>query len=96
MSIAPRILYLSQDPKLIQRQLRGEVLTLTEARPLRDDVSTDEITPVAILSHYDETLGQHAHTGTQFGGQTLIGPGELQKAQFQIIVAGKRYGKLRQ
>ena len=93
MSIAPRILYLSQDPKLIQRQLRGEVLTLTEARPLRDDVSTDEITPVAILSHYDETLGQHAHTGTQFGGQTLIGPGELQKAQFQIIVAGKRYGK---
>jgi 3-isopropylmalate/(R)-2-methylmalate dehydratase large subunit len=93
VSIAPRILYLSQDPKLIQRQLRGEVLTLTEARPLRDDVSTDEITPVAILSHYDETLGQHAHTGTQFGGQTLIGPGELQKAQFQIIVAGKRYGK---
>ena len=45
------------------------------------------------MSHYDETLGQHAHTGTQFGGQTLIGPGELQKAQFQIIVAGKRYGK---
>ena len=93
VSIAPRILFLSQDPKLIQRQLGGEVLTLAEARPLRDDVSTDEITPVAILSHYDETLGQHAHTGTQFGGQTLIGPGELQKARFQIIVAGKRYGK---
>lgn len=88
-----RILYLSQDPELIKRQLKGELITLEQALPLRDDVSTDEITPVAILSHFDETLGHFAHTGTQFNGQCLIGPGDLQKANFQIIVAGKRYGK---
>ena len=88
-----RVLYLSQDPELIQRQLNGEVITLAQARPLRDDVSTDEITPVAILSHYDESLGNFAHTGTQCQGICAIGKGALKAAGFQVIVAGKRYGK---
>ena len=88
-----RVLYLSQDPKLIQRQLNGEVITLAQALPLRDDVSTDEITPVAILSHYDDQLGDYAHTGTQCQGILPIGKGALKAARFQVIVAGKRYGK---
>lgn len=88
-----RVLYLSQDPQLIQRQLNGEVITLAQARPLRDDVSTDEITPVAILSHYDDQLGNYAHTGTQCQGILPIGKGVLKAACFQVIVAGKRYGK---
>ncbi len=88
-----RVLYLSQDSELIQRQLNGEVITLAQARPLRDDVSTDEITPVAILSHYDEQLGDYAHTGTQCQGIHPIGKGVLKAARFQVIVAGKRYGK---
>ena len=88
-----RVLYLSQDSELIQRQLNGEVITLAQARPLRDDVSTDEITPVAILSHYDEQLGDYAHTGTQCQGIHPIGKGVLKAARFQVILAGKRYGK---
>ena len=44
-----RVLYLSQDPALIRRQLAGETLSREQAGPLRDDVSTDEITPVHIL-----------------------------------------------
>ena len=52
-----RVLYLSQSPALIRRQLAGETLTREQAGTLRDDVSTDEITPVHILSHYDDTLG---------------------------------------
>jgi len=88
-----RVLYLSQDPKLIQRQLNGEAITLAQALPLRDDVSTDEITPVAILSHYDDQLGDYAHTGTQCQGTLPIGKGVLKAAHFQVIVAGKRYGK---
>jgi len=88
-----RVLYLSQDPKLIQRQLNGEVISLAQALPLRDDVSTDEITPVAILSHYDDQLGDYAHTGTQCQGILPIGKGALKAAHFQVIVAGKRYGK---
>ena len=87
------VLYLSQDPALIQRQLNGEVITLAQALPLRDDVSTDEITPVAILSHYDDQLGDYAHTGTQCQGILPIGKGALKAARFQVIVAGKRYGK---
>jgi 3-isopropylmalate/(R)-2-methylmalate dehydratase large subunit len=88
-----RVLYLSQDPELIRRQLNGEVITLAQALPLRDDVSTDEITPVAILSHYDNQLGDYAHTGTQCQGILPIGKGVLKAAYFQVIVAGKRYGK---
>jgi 3-isopropylmalate/(R)-2-methylmalate dehydratase large subunit len=88
-----RVLYLSQDPELIQRQLNGEVITLAQALPLRNDVSTDEITPVAILSHYDDQLGDYAHTGTQCQGILPIGKGALKAARFQVIVAGKRYGK---
>ena len=90
---AIHVLYLSQDPELIQRQLNGEVITLAQALPLRNDVSTDEITPVAILSHYDDQLGDYAHTGTQCQGILPIGKGALKAARFQVIVAGKRYGK---
>ena len=93
MTPRARILYLSQDPALIERQLQGEVLTLAQARPLRDDVSTDEITPVAILSHYDETLGELAHTGLCCGGRQPIGRGALRAGGFEVLVAGRRYGK---
>jgi hypothetical protein len=43
-----RILLLSQDPDIIERQLGGEDMALAEALPLRTDVSTDEITPAWI------------------------------------------------
>jgi len=53
-----KTLYLSQDPALIDAQFTGTRLTPLQAQALRDDVSTDEITPVAILSHYDEQAGR--------------------------------------
>lgn len=90
---APRILYLSQDPDLITRQLAGERLTRAQAGPLRDDVSTDEITPVAILSHYDDRLGAFAHTGLRCGGQNPVGREVLRQSGVQVLVAGQRYGK---
>ncbi len=67
-----KVLYLSQDPAQITRQLAGERLSLEQAGPLRDDVSTDEITPVHILSHYDDTLGDFAHTGLRCGTENPI------------------------
>ena len=48
-----KLLYLTQNPDLVQAQLSGRVINRAQAGALRDDVSTDEITPVAILSHYD-------------------------------------------
>ena len=88
-----RVLYLSQDPALIRRQLAGETLTREQAGPLRDDVSTDEITPVHILSHYDDRLGDFAHTGLRCGDDNPIGHKTLRQAGFQVLVAGRRYGK---
>ncbi len=88
-----RVLYLSQDPALIRRQLAGETLSREQAGPLRDDVSTDEITPVHILSHYDDTLGDFAHTGLRCGSNNPIARRALRQAGFAVLVAGRRYGK---
>ena len=88
-----KILYLSQDPGLISRQLSGAPITRAQAGLLRDDVSTDEITPVHILSHYDNTLGEFAHTGLCCEGKNPIARRTLQQAGFAVLVAGRRYGK---
>ena len=88
-----RVLYLCQDPTLIHRQLAGETLTREQALPLRDDVSTDEITPVHIMSHYDDKLGDFAHTGLRCGHDNPIAPRALRQAGFAVLVAGRRYGK---
>jgi 3-isopropylmalate/(R)-2-methylmalate dehydratase large subunit len=86
-------LYLCEDPSRITRQLNGVQLTLAQAGRLRDDVSTDEITPVSILSYYDERLGEFAHTGLKCADQTPIARRVLLEAGFAVLVAGRRYGK---
>jgi len=88
-----KVLYLCQEAALIRHQLAGETLTREQAGTLRDDVSTDEITPVHILSHYDDTLGDFAHTGLRCQGVNPIGPKALRQAGFAVLVAGRRYGK---
>ena len=88
-----KTLYLSQDPALIDAQFTGTRLTPLQAQALRDDVSTDEITPVAILSYYDTTLGDFAHTGLRCGDHNPIARGQLRAAGFEVLVAGQRYGK---
>lgn len=88
-----RVLYFSQDPAQIDAQLAGTRLTLAQTQPLRDDISTDEITPVAILSHYDDTLGDFAHTGLRCAGRNPVARGQLRAAGFDVLVAGQRYGK---
>mgnify|MGYP000721119577 CR=1 FL=1 len=85
-----KILYLTQDPERIREQLAGQRLARAQALPLRDDVSTDEITPVAILSHYDATLGDFAHTGLHCQGQAPIARGQLRAAgsKAQVVTLG--------
>ncbi|MBA2961590.1 MULTISPECIES: aconitase family protein [Ramlibacter] len=88
-----RLLFLADDPALVRRQLAGEALAPADAGPLRHDVSTDEITPVAILSYYDARLARFAYTGLQCGGQAPVEAGAVQAAGVQVTVAGRRYGK---
>jgi 3-isopropylmalate/(R)-2-methylmalate dehydratase large subunit len=88
-----QILYLTQNAATLRAQLSGQRLTLQQATPLRDDISTDEITPVAILSHYDDKLGDYAHAGLQLNGEQPIGVRTLRTSGFDVLVAGRRYGK---
>ena len=93
IGFSPRILYLSESPSAIRRVLQGERITLDDARPLRDDVSTDEITPIAILTHYDDKLARFPYTGFKTRGELPIGVDALRGSGIEVVVAGKRYGK---
>jgi 3-isopropylmalate/(R)-2-methylmalate dehydratase large subunit len=93
-----RILFLTEDPELIKRQLAGEDLPWDTRNPannpkLRDDISTDEITPAHICFFFDETLGEFPYTGLKCGDQTPIQRGDVKRGGFVAAVSGKRRGK---
>ncbi|PYX77286.1 MAG: 3-isopropylmalate dehydratase, partial [Acidobacteria bacterium] len=60
---------------------------------LRDDISTDEITPAHICFFFDETLGEFPYTGLKCGAELPIKRGEVKKGGFVAAVSGKRRGK---
>src|SRR5271170_1269862 len=93
-----RILFLTEDPELIKRQLAGEDLPWDTQHPernpkLRDDISTDEITPAHICFFFDETLGEFPYTGLKCGNETPILRGDVKRGGFVAAVSGKRRGK---
>jgi 3-isopropylmalate/(R)-2-methylmalate dehydratase large subunit len=93
-----RILFLTEDPELIKRQLAGEDLPWNAKNPaanpkLRDDISTDEITPAHICFFFDETLGEFPYTGLKCGAELPIKRGDVKKGGFVACVSGKRRGK---
>jgi 3-isopropylmalate/(R)-2-methylmalate dehydratase large subunit len=93
-----RILFLTEDPELIERQLAGEDLPWDTKNPannpkLRDDISTDEITPAHYCFYFDETLGEIPYLGLKCGSVTPIGRGEVKRGGFVCAVSGKRRGK---
>src|SRR3954454_20269931 len=88
-----RILFLSADPDKVDAQLAGTDLSLEQAGPLRDDISTDEITPLPSLVYFDERLADHAYTGLKSGAALPIGVGAVRRGKFEVVVAGARYGK---
>ncbi|VVD85903.1 aconitase family protein [Pandoraea anhela] len=88
-----RVLFLSDDPAIVRRQLSGESLTRAQAGALRDNVSTDEITPVTVMLTYDERLGRYPYVGFKAGNDMPIGEHDVRRGGFQVSVAGKRYGK---
>jgi 3-isopropylmalate/(R)-2-methylmalate dehydratase large subunit len=93
LTLNGRILFLTSDPARIDAQLAGQDLTLAEAGALRDDISTDEITPIPVLTYYDERLGSYPYVGLECGGRLPIGVNSIKNGRFSVTVAGKRYGK---
>ena len=93
-----RILFLTEDPELIKRQLAGEDLPWDTKNPannpkLRDDISTDEITPAHYCFYFDETLGEIPYLGLKCGKELPIGRGDVKRGGFVCAVSGKRRGK---
>ncbi len=93
-----RILFLTEDPELIKRQLAGEDLSWDAKNPannpkLRDDISTDEITPAHYCFYFDETLGEIPYLGLKCGDVLPVGRSEVKKGGFVCAVSGKRRGK---
>ena len=87
------ILFLTEDPALVRRQLEGHSLEWTPALKLRDDISTDEITPAYICYYYDETLGDFPYLGLKCGEEFPITRGSVKRGGFVASVSGKRRGK---
>ncbi len=96
--LAGRVLFLTEDPELIKRQLAGEDLAWDTTNPgnnpkLRDDISTDEITPAHFCFYFDETLGEIPYAGLKCGGELPVGRGAVKQGGFVCAVSGKRRGK---
>src|SRR5579871_888008 len=93
-----RILFLTEDPALIKRQLAGEDLPWDTKNPannpkLRDDISTDEITPAHFCFYFDETLGEIPYAGLKCGGEFPVARSSVKNGGFVCAVSGKRRGK---
>ncbi|MGH7568741.1 MAG: aconitase family protein [Gemmatimonadales bacterium] len=88
-----RILLLAEDAALVRRQLGGEDLAWHPGLKLRDDISTDEITPAYICYYYDHTLGDFPYLGLKCGEEFPITRGSVKQGGFVASVSGKRRGK---
>jgi 3-isopropylmalate/(R)-2-methylmalate dehydratase large subunit len=98
VSLTPgkRILFLTKDPELIRRQLRGELdLRMADLRveDLMDDVNTDAMTPAwACFDYQPEKIARNAYAGITVEGQRLFPEGSLADGGFEVIVSGYRKG----
>src|SRR6185436_9291706 len=91
-----RVLFLTKDPELIRRQLRGELdlrmedLTVDD---LLDDINTDAMTPAWVcFSHRPEDIARDAYAGLIVDGQRLFERDALKNGNFEVIVSGLRKG----
>jgi len=88
-----RILFLAEAPELVRSQLEGHDLDPQAIPPLRDNISTDEMTPAYICYHFDETLGDFIYLGLKCGDEFPVKRGDVKRGEFVASVAGKRRGK---
>ncbi len=97
-----RILYLVDDTEQMKAQLyEGKNLTLTPELKdhLRDQISTDEITPAYICYFYDEVLGDFPYLGLRTTNRRTgetdypVERNAVRNGGFVCSVAGKRRGK---
>jgi len=88
-----RILFLAEEAALVRQQLEGRDLDWRPEHKLRDDISTDEITPAYICYYFDDTLGEFPYLGLKCGTEFPITRGSVKQGGFVASVSGKRRGK---
>src|SRR5947209_15749121 len=88
-----RVLFLAEDAALVRAQLAGRDLDWRSGIKLRDNISTDEITPAYICYYYDETLGDFPYLGLKCGEEFPVARGSVKAGGFVASVSGKRRGK---
>jgi len=84
-----RVLYLTQEKDLLERQLAGHQLTFDPALQLIDNISTDELTPGWVCYYYDETLARYCLVGLRGG---VVGKDAIRSGGFEVIVSGASKG----
>src|SRR5215470_7403082 len=91
-----RVLFLTKDPELIRRQLRGELdLRMADltVEDLLDDINTDAMTPAWVcFSHRPEDIARDAYAGLIVDGKRLFERDALRNGNFEVIVSGHRKG----
>jgi 3-isopropylmalate/(R)-2-methylmalate dehydratase large subunit len=87
-----RVLYLSEDPSMVQRQLHGEDITLAAAEPLRNGVSMDEIAPTWVCYYFGARLEDFPYLGLSCSGHYPFAEGAVVRGGFQVVVSGERHG----
>jgi 3-isopropylmalate/(R)-2-methylmalate dehydratase large subunit len=91
-----RVLFLTKDPDLVRRQLRGEIdLHMRDLRveDLMDDINTDAMTPAwACFDYRPEDIARNAYAGITLDGERLFPEGSLIAGNFEVIVSGYRKG----
>jgi len=96
LTAGKRVLFLTRDPDLIRRQLRGELDLRMEdlrASDLMDDINTDAMTPAwACFDYRPEDIARNAYAGITIGKERLFPEGSLMAGNFEVIVSGYRKG----
>ena len=91
-----RVLFLTRDPELVRRQLRGELdLRMADLRveDLLDDVNTDAMAPAwACFDYRPEDIAKNAYAGMTVGKERLFPEGSLLSGNFEVVVSGFRKG----
>jgi 3-isopropylmalate/(R)-2-methylmalate dehydratase large subunit len=96
LSPGKRVLFLTKNPELIRKQLRGELdLKMNDLRveDLLDDINTDAMTPAWVcFDHKPEDIARNAYAGLVVAGERLFAQDALRNGNFEVIVSGYRKG----
>src|SRR5437773_1916303 len=88
-----RILFLAEDAALVRQQLEGRDLDWRPEHKLRDDISTDEITPAYICYYFDDTCREFPYVRLNYRTQFTITRGSDKQGGLFASVSGNQRGK---